>query len=71
MKVKFTLTVIAEVEIDPKDYMDMESEEEKMPTIQDIQALEQQRYEDDPHGVFDSLVNTEGMKDEFKVELAV
>lgn len=66
MKVRYTLTVIIEKEINLEDYK--EYDDSITPEFEEVQAIEQQSYQDDPHMFFDSLVNSEGMKDSLKVE---
>lgn len=63
MKVRYTLTVVCEKEVDLALY--------ELPadaTVEQVQAMERESYESDPFAFFDAMVNAPGMKDEVRVE---
>jgi len=74
MRVRYILTVIAEVEVDLDAYRvetdddDDILDEDKVIDIHRIQKMDQDTFADDPCGFFDMLVNIEGMKYKLEIE---
>lgn len=59
MKVRLELKVVAELEVNQGDHGDAVDTD----NIQQLRKSFQDSYESDPHGFFDTMVNTPSMKD--------